>query len=183
MNAFQRKFVGEVRRCEELEKTFSKYLLIILHVFIDVISFVLALSDLLYLPFSLPGAGDQSFPVSTPAGSPSPSMPDAFGPSAPRTYHHRGGEWEASQRAQRGGRLKRGEMINRRRASLVVIKRDWSWWLETFVFVCLTRCLGTGTASGLSWPSCVSTEVSWPGHTLSQAHRWLKFMVIGYYFF
>lgn len=27
MNAFQRKFVGEVRRCEELEKTFSKYLL------------------------------------------------------------------------------------------------------------------------------------------------------------
>lgn len=26
MNAFQRKFVGEVRRCEELEKTFSKSL-------------------------------------------------------------------------------------------------------------------------------------------------------------
>lgn len=24
VNAFQRKFVGEVRRCEELEKTFSE---------------------------------------------------------------------------------------------------------------------------------------------------------------
>lgn len=25
VNAFQRKFVGEIRRCEELEKTFSEY--------------------------------------------------------------------------------------------------------------------------------------------------------------
>lgn len=32
MNAFQRKFVGEVRRCEELEKTFSKYLLTVFQV-------------------------------------------------------------------------------------------------------------------------------------------------------
>uniref|UniRef100_A0A3B4AZ74 V-type proton ATPase subunit a n=1 Tax=Periophthalmus magnuspinnatus TaxID=409849 RepID=A0A3B4AZ74_9GOBI len=26
VNAFQRKFIGEIRRCEELQKTFSKYL-------------------------------------------------------------------------------------------------------------------------------------------------------------
>ena len=26
VNSFQRKFVGEVRRCEELEKTFSEYI-------------------------------------------------------------------------------------------------------------------------------------------------------------
>ncbi|CDQ99875.1 unnamed protein product [Oncorhynchus mykiss] len=26
VNSFQRKFVGEVRRCQELEKTFSEYL-------------------------------------------------------------------------------------------------------------------------------------------------------------
>lgn len=34
MNAFQRKFVGEVRRCEELEKTFSMSLLTVCHEYI-----------------------------------------------------------------------------------------------------------------------------------------------------
>lgn len=39
VNAFQRKFVGEVRRCEELEKTFSKCFLIFLYVHVHPCSF------------------------------------------------------------------------------------------------------------------------------------------------
>lgn len=44
MNAFQRKFVGEVRRCEELEKTFSKYLLIFSQLYLTII-YLCAVSD------------------------------------------------------------------------------------------------------------------------------------------
>lgn len=39
VNAFQRKFVGEVRRCEELEKTFCKCLLVNLHILFSLTSF------------------------------------------------------------------------------------------------------------------------------------------------
>lgn len=98
VNAFQRKFVGEVRRCEELEKTFSKYLLIFSKHYLPLCCFWPFL-----LPFSILGAEDQSFPYATAAWSPPPSTPNAFGPSASWTYYHRGGEWEAGQRAQRGG--------------------------------------------------------------------------------
>lgn len=39
VNAFQRKFVGEVRRCEELEKTFSKRWLVLPHLVLLWVSF------------------------------------------------------------------------------------------------------------------------------------------------
>lgn len=103
MNAFQRKFVGEVRRCEELEKTFSKYLLTVFQSMCsELFTLVLFLPPFL-LPVSILGAGDQSFPYAAIAWSPPPSVPNAVGPSTSRTYYHRGGEREAGQRAQRGG--------------------------------------------------------------------------------
>lgn len=45
-----------------------------------------------------------------------------------------------------------------------------------FFYLCLcpTRCPGTETASGLRWPSSVSTEEFWPEHTVSRPHRCLK---------
>lgn len=83
MNAFQRRFVGEVRRCEELEKTFSKYLLTVSQVYVSLLfPFVLFLS-LFILPLSILGAGDQSVPYTTIAWSPPPSMSNAVGPSTP----------------------------------------------------------------------------------------------------
>lgn len=52
MNAFQRKFVGEVRRCEELEKTFSKYLFVsiyfhLLFMFLPLLTFFICHSAFL----------------------------------------------------------------------------------------------------------------------------------------
>lgn len=112
--------------------------------------FTLALSDLLYLLLSLPGAGDQSLPVPSLAAAPSPTVPDTFGPSAPRIDHHRGGEREAGQGAQRGGGLKQGQMIKGKDPLLphqCTFERDSSL---TFLFVRLIRSPGTATACGLS---------------------------------
>lgn len=112
--------------------------------------FTLALSDLLYLPFSLPGAGDQSVPVPSLAAAPSPSVPDTFGPSAPRADHHRGREREAGQGAQRGGGLKQGQMIKGKDPLLShqrTFERDLSL---TLLILRLIRSPGTVTVCGLS---------------------------------
>lgn len=133
-------------------------------IYLSHIIYLCAVSDPSFLLFSILRAGDKPFPYTTTAWSPPPSVSNTFGPSAPWTHHHRGGEWEAGQRAQRGGQADKSSSLLRH---LYVIQ-----YRDPLMFD--HRCPGTVTACGLSWPSSVSTAASWPRHTLSQRHRCLK---------
>ena len=83
------------------------------------------------------------------------------------------------------------EVMQRQAAVVSWVQKRWSlsaWQISLFYHVSLTRCPGTETACGLSWPSSVSTEEFWPGRTLSQPHRSGKLhfsnnSCIVYYFF
>lgn len=108
VNSFQRKFVGEVRRCEEMEKTFGEFHLHCRFPHRAPTSVSDSISNArpsLYPPTptpSLPGAGDRPLPV------PDAPCPSAAAPAHPtrsaaqRAAHHWGGERETCSWAQRG---------------------------------------------------------------------------------
>lgn len=88
-----------------------------------------------FLPFSILGAGDQPFPYTSIAGSSPPSIPNAFGSSAPWTYYHRGGERKAGQGAQRGGQAHKSISLLHH---LYIVQLGCRKHFSLSVFACLT---------------------------------------------